>query len=111
MHSSRVKVSNATMNGRVEACIVAMSPIPSGTFVLELGGLMSADAIEKLAGSHGIPINKYTTQPRFETFSVIWRGKGQCGPGPKADRLLLGPARFVNHSCDPNCRVRPPQFP
>jgi hypothetical protein len=96
------------MNGRVEARIVATSLIPRGTLILELGGLMSADAVEKLAGSHGYPIHKSATQPPFQTFSVIWRGKGQCGPGPKADRLLLGPARFVNHSCFPNCKVCSP---
>jgi hypothetical protein len=35
--------------------------------------------------------------------SVITKGAGQLGP--ENERLLLGPFRFVNHECIPNCQV------
>jgi SET domain-containing protein len=97
------------MNNKKQAGIFATTAIPKGTLLLELGGLMSADAI-----SASIPYSKNKLKrqrkgeqdPPYNMFSVIWRGPGQCGPGPHADRLLLGPARFVNHSCKPNCKVR-----
>jgi hypothetical protein len=35
--------------------------------------------------------------------SVIMRSKGQLGP--EDVRLILGPLRFANHECNPNCQV------
>jgi hypothetical protein len=35
--------------------------------------------------------------------SVITRSTGQLGP--RDERLVLGPIRFANHECVPNCQV------
>ena len=36
--------------------------------------------------------------------SVAEATQGQ--KGPKGPRLMVGPLRFVNHDCKPNCQVR-----
>ncbi|KIJ23245.1 hypothetical protein M422DRAFT_196177 [Sphaerobolus stellatus SS14] len=65
---------------------------------------MSADAVEVF----NISRKKHADwQPLYESFSVIWRCSGQTGPGPEEDRLLVGPIRFINHSCDPNSMFWP----
>ena len=35
--------------------------------------------------------------------SVILSSPGQLGP--ENERLILGPLRFANHDCKPNCQV------
>jgi hypothetical protein len=35
--------------------------------------------------------------------SVILRDSGQLGP--ENERMILGPLRFANHECKPNCQV------
>jgi len=60
--------------------------IPAQTYILMASGSMSSDNF----GGGGL--------------SVILRGSGQLGP--KNERLILGPLRFANHECKPNCQVR-----
>ena len=71
---------------------------------------MSANSVESttVPGGNGSNKRKQVQQQEFNMFSVVRLFPGQCGPGRKADRLLVGPVRFVNHSCEPNCKVRVP---
>lgn len=62
-----------------------------GTVVLELCSSMSSDEFQpspEIASPHELPL----VRPQVE--------------GTPSPRLLLGPLRFVQHDCEPNCEVR-----
>ncbi|RPB24182.1 hypothetical protein L211DRAFT_213576 [Terfezia boudieri ATCC MYA-4762] len=70
-----------------EACVHARRPIRTGETIKFLAGcmlLMTDEEEENLDDS--------------SDFSVI------CTSRMKGTSVLLGPARFVNHDCDPNCK-------
>ncbi|KAG8908274.1 hypothetical protein FRB99_007807 [Tulasnella sp. 403] len=62
--------------------------IPSGTFILQMGGWVSKDPWG----------NDLTRLSVVQTFSK--KRKGQY------NALLTGPVRFLNHRCQPNCEFR-----
>lgn len=65
--------------------IVARVPILEGTYLLEAGGIVSNDSpTRKISG-----------------FSAIMHK----GDRSASKRLLVGPIRFANHHCRPNCQV------
>ena len=105
-HTSRVTISQVVLNEKIQSRILATSDISKGTLILELGGLMSSDAIMSGSLVQDSKKRKREEAPQYNMLSVIRKGPRQCGPGAPSDRLLLGPARFVNHSCEPNCKVR-----
>lgn len=60
--------------------------IPAGTYILTGSSSLSSDSYGKGGG-----------------LSVILACPGQLGPS--TERLMLGPVRFANHDCEPNCQV------
>ena len=97
-HTVRVTVSRVVLNDKIQFRILATSNIPKGTLMLELGGLMSSDAVVSGDLTQASSKKRKREDPQYNfVFSVIWKG---------SDRLLLGPVRFINHSCQPNSRVR-----
>ncbi|EPX70933.1 histone lysine methyltransferase Set9 [Schizosaccharomyces octosporus yFS286] len=70
-----------------EACVIAREPIPAGDDILDLSG-----TIIKLTP------REERTLGAEKDFSILHSSRlgSMC--------LFLGPARFVNHDCDANCR-------
>lgn len=66
--------------------MLATRSIPAGTFILQLSGVASDEDVPATVAK----------------FSVIQR-KQRAG---SVDALLVGPIRFINHCCKPNCKVR-----
>ncbi|RKO91978.1 hypothetical protein BDK51DRAFT_11326, partial [Blyttiomyces helicus] len=72
-------------SGKVEACLIATMAMSRGDQIIHCIGLIATltkEDEECLAG---------------RDFSVIFSTRKEC------NCLMLGPARFVNHDCDPNC--------
>jgi hypothetical protein len=86
IHSS-VKISKVTYGGQIVAGLECTKPIHASTYILTAGASMSSDNYGMGGG-----------------LSVIMRGARQLGP--ENERLILGPLRFANHECRPNCQVR-----
>jgi hypothetical protein len=88
LHSahSLVKLDKVTYGGRICAGLRATQHIPACTFILTTCSSMSSD----LYGADG-------------GFSIIESTAQQLGP--IGQRLILGPFRFANHECEPNCQV------
>ena len=101
-YSNRVYVSDITLRNMVQLCIRAKTFIPKNTSIEELGGIMSINAVD-VFNQHGRKQEDW--EPEYETFSIIRASSGQRGVGMRKDRLLMGPLRFVNHSCAPNAEV------
>jgi hypothetical protein len=74
-------------NIKISMGLKAHRNIPSGAAILSSSSSMSTDIIP----------------PERRSISIIKSHRSQLGPlGP---RLLLGPLRFANHDCNPNCQV------
>jgi hypothetical protein len=86
---SQVRLEKVSFDQRTIAMgLKAEHTIPAATAILSTCTSMSLDLI---------------TDGR-RSISVIESSRGQLGPlGP---RLLLGPLRFANHDCKPNCHVQ-----
>ena len=86
---SHVRLEKVSFDQRTIAMgLKAQQPIHAGTAILSTCSSMSLDTIHD-----GKP-----------SISVIEASRGQLGPsGP---RLILGPLRFANHDCNPNCQVQ-----
>ncbi|KAJ5882787.1 Histone-lysine N-methyltransferase set9 [Penicillium subrubescens] len=83
-----IKFINAYDYTRFEAAVFARKPIKAGEFVKYLIGTTArlSDKEEACLRQTG------------KDFSIVESGK-------KSVSVLLGPARFVNHDCNPNCRL------
>lgn len=79
--------------------VEAKSAIPRDAFILEMSGHASATAPFVLDASGCIV--GVDTSSGLAKFSLITRGKG----GRQYIALLVGPIRFLNHQCNPNCEV------
>ena len=85
---SYVKIEKVSFEeGKICAGLVACQMIPAATPILTTCSSMSSDLAE---GSHMISVVEGTRLQK----------------GPEGPRLILGPFRFVNHNCQPNCQVR-----
>ncbi|KAF8419589.1 hypothetical protein EV426DRAFT_274612 [Tirmania nivea] len=82
-----VNSTNRYTLGTHEACIHARRPIRTGETIKFLAGCMLLMTDEEEASLDD-----------NSDFSVI------CTSRMKGTSVLLGPARFVNHDCDPNCK-------
>jgi SET domain len=80
-------------NEKVEACVIATTPIPKGQLIPSLSGIfltLSAKQTEQLESTD-------------RDWSVLNSGrKASAG-------LFLGPGRFVNHDCNANTEFQPTQ--
>lgn len=75
------------VQGKVCMGLKARQTIPAGCPILSTSTSLSKDVVPEDRGG----------------ISVIEGSRGQKGPmGP---RLMLGPLRFANHDCKPNCQV------
>ena len=90
---SQVRLEKVSFDQRAIAMgLKAQRTIHAGTAILSTCTSMSLDLIPQ--GRRSI--------------SIIESSRGHLGPlGP---RLLLGPLRFANHDCDPNCQVPSPSI-
>jgi hypothetical protein len=88
LHSrfSSIKVNKFLYDGDIVAGLECTKTIPAHTYILTSGGSMSSDNYGQAGG-----------------LSVILSSTGQLGP--PNERLMLGPVRFANHECMPNCQV------
>ena len=84
-HSSVKMVRVAFDENKISGGLECTKFIPAATYILTASGSMSSDKF----GKGGL--------------SVILRSPGQRGP--ENERLILGPFRFANHECKPNCQV------
>lgn len=86
---SNVRVDKVLFKGstKVSCGLKAASNISAATVILSLCSSMSSDLI---SGRFGISVIK----------SVA------CQSLKEGERLILGPFRFANHDCSPNCQVR-----
>jgi hypothetical protein len=73
---------------KISLGLKARRAIPAGCPILSVSASMSRDLVP--AG--------------LSSISVIASSSGQRGP--VGARLMLGPLRFANHDCEPNCQVR-----
>ena len=76
-------------SGVVAAGLKACKPIGGSTPILATCSSMSSDVIEN----------------GKDVISVVL--SNSCQKGVQGPRLILGPFRFANHDCDPNCQVSP----
>jgi hypothetical protein len=67
--------------------IVAKEDLPPDTFLYELAGMLSVDYVD-------------------DTTNVITTRLSEIRAVDGTKRVLFGPIRFVNHSCDANAVVR-----
>jgi hypothetical protein len=85
--SKRVNITSRTFNSYCppQCAITASKNIPKNTYLWELIGVMSSNILSRPSASsiEAHPIQGY----------------------PRGPRLLVGPARLVNHSCNPNATV------
>jgi hypothetical protein len=83
---SPVRLEKTAFNGSsICAGLKASNDIAASSVILATCGSMSSD----LADAGG--------------FSVIQSSRDQLGP--HGLRMILGPFRFANHDCQPNCQV------
>jgi SET domain-containing protein len=73
--------------------VFTMRPLPAGTRVLEYTG-------ERI--SHAEAARRYDDERGDDTHTVLFTVDARTVIDPAAGG---GPARFVNHSCDPNCET------
>ncbi|KAI9017509.1 hypothetical protein BC832DRAFT_527031, partial [Gaertneriomyces semiglobifer] len=73
-------------SGKVEACLIATRDFKSGDEIRHCTGVMANLSEQE---------EEYLLNCDF---SVIYSSKRAC------NCLFLGPARFVNHDCKPNCQ-------
>jgi hypothetical protein len=86
-HSS-VRLEKVLFDGStISGGLKAQNKIPAGSPILATASSMSTDIISE--AQQGV--------------SLIEAQSGQ--KGPLGCRLLLGPIRFANHDCNPNCQV------
>jgi hypothetical protein len=99
--SSPVKLSRVIFQGHLEpvAGLVATRPIPAYVDILSTAGLMACDAPYDFDGDA-----QQEVDDRLKLSVVTPNIKSL---GPDASRITLGPMRFANHDCQPNCEVRP----
>ena len=81
-------LSKVVYDGEIGAGLKAKSFISEGTLLLTVGGSM---AVDEWGGGDSV--------------SVIIPKAGDETLGPIAKRLILGPFRFANHDCSPNCQA------
>ncbi|KAG8935439.1 Histone-lysine N-methyltransferase set9 [Tulasnella sp. 417] len=84
--------------GKKELCVLATVPLSPGQTVRELKG-----SLADLTAAEDEELRR-TDRRQSETgisrdFSVIHSKQKRCS------QLFLGPARFVNHDCNPNCEL------
>ncbi|KIO17451.1 hypothetical protein M407DRAFT_39379, partial [Tulasnella calospora MUT 4182] len=84
--------------GKKELCVLATVPLSPGQTVRELKG-----SLADLTPAEDEELRR-TDRRQSETgisrdFSVIHSKQKRCS------QLFLGPARFVNHDCNPNCEL------
>lgn len=89
LHSehSAIKLYKVTFEDEIHAGLQCTKAIPANTYILMASGSMSSDRYGLNGG-----------------LSIILASPGQLGP--ENERLLLGPLRFANHECKPNCQVK-----
>jgi hypothetical protein len=85
--NAEVGLQKRKIDGGLGFGVVAGMDIPEGVYIYELMGMMAADT--EAPHSRLSEITPYPSQ----------RKKG------KKPRVLLGPARFINHDCCPNVEV------
>lgn len=83
---SLVSIDKVAFDGQaISIGLKASTDITAGVFLLSSSASMSSDTFKGGA------------------LSVIEAHRSQ--DGKKGKRLLLGPMRFINHDCNPNCEV------
>ena len=92
MHTKHNRNSHVQTEGRGHG-VFATTPIPKGQFVIEYcGEVVTKDECEKRMSTI------YADMPHYYFF--------QYDTGQVIDACRKGSkARFINHSCDPNCRI------
>jgi hypothetical protein len=87
LHSVRssIKITKVTFGDQIGMSLMCTKFILALTYILTTSASMSSDNF----GAGGL--------------SVILHGSGQLGL--ENECLILGPLRFANHECKPNCQV------
>lgn len=88
--SASCELASDTRYGENQVCVLSQRPIQPQETIVELIGV-TAPLSEQVVSSF--------TATKSD-FSLI------VSPYGNSVHLLLGPLRFVNHSCRPNCRMR-----
>ncbi|KAF8322291.1 SET domain-containing protein, partial [Clavulina sp. PMI_390] len=79
-----------------ELCVLALAPITAGSYITQLEGTMARLTADEDAA---LSMSKNNGYEGRKDFSVVQLA------GSNQNMMFLGPARFVNHDCQPNAML------
>ncbi|KAG0252455.1 Histone-lysine N-methyltransferase set9 [Actinomortierella ambigua] len=89
--TANIDVGPKLVAGQYQTCVTANANINTGDLLSSLTGTV-------------VDLKEFTEQEKMD-FVLDYQHSGAIRAGPQGTSVLLGPVRFVNHDCDPNCKI------
>ncbi|KAF9161547.1 Histone-lysine N-methyltransferase set9 [Actinomortierella ambigua] len=89
--TANIDVGPKLVAGQYQTCVTANANINPGDLLSSLTGTV-------------VDLKEFTEQEKMD-FVLDYQHSGAIRAGPQGTSVLLGPVRFVNHDCDPNCKI------